>query len=178
MSKNRIQINNPIFWLILIDCLVFIGIIVVVFLTYSRWGGGLFGIGDELEMKIDVDNLQELRGIATVGKEGQALVASSLVSSSSIVSFVQSIEAVGKKSGTELKINQAENQTKGVTVRARISGDFPHLIKALKLLENLPFLINFNRVIIQKNGTGSLLPTKENLLWSADVDFTAKTLKK
>ncbi|MCX6713534.1 MAG: hypothetical protein NTV48_00295, partial [Candidatus Vogelbacteria bacterium] len=64
-----------------------------------------------------------------------------------------------------------------VAIRIKMAGDFFIIFKALKLLENLPFAIDFNKVAMQKNTTGALA-TEKVLPWSADIDFSAKTGKK
>ena len=90
MIKDKSKINRPIVWLILIDVLVFIGLVAMAFLAYSKVNHR-FGDTGGNSMEALGEDLQEIKKIVSIQKNSQALIGSSLVDGASAVQLIQAI---------------------------------------------------------------------------------------
>ncbi len=174
MTGNKPKINQTIIWLGLLNLLLVGGIFVLAYLSFSRISNlGVY----KNNLDATTGNFQELKNIALSVKNNQSLFDNYFVDSSTVFVLVKAIEEAGKKSGAELKIGQADEQKKTINLKINITGDFLAVFKALKLLENLPFLFSFNKVAFQKNSNLVINKDSKILAWSADLDLAVPSGK-
>jgi len=92
-------------------------------------------------------------------------IDSAFLNEGSIVNFVEKLESIAGKTGAAIKIGNIniDNQDKkGLSLQFNITGNFNQLFQYLILLENLPYLINIEKMELRK-----LAPND----WEADFEI-------
>ncbi|MFA6404584.1 MAG: hypothetical protein WCW03_01115 [Candidatus Paceibacterota bacterium] len=108
-----------------------------------------------------------------------------LIGNNEIVSFVEALEALGSKSGSEVKISaltaeNTNNQTIGATSTLRahveINGSWNSVMRTLKLSETLPYGITIGDVRLGPSG-GYVVDKTKLGKWTAEYDISAIVIK-
>jgi hypothetical protein len=125
-------------------------------------------------------NEQNLIKIMQETSDSRAKLPSFFVKDENIVGFIEEVEAIGQTSGTELSLSaiNAGDMTKLSsgeisTIKARVvvSGSWTGVMRALSLVENMPYRIAVDNVRIDKGGEG------KTAVWKMDFDMTALLIK-
>jgi Tfp pilus assembly protein PilO len=89
-------------------------------------------------------------------KEETAKVDAVFLNRKNIVSFIEKLEDIAKKSDVSMQIISAsleQGNIKSPHFRINLAGDFDKLFKFIVLVENMPYLTSFKNVdITRKNG--------------------------
>lgn len=92
-------------------------------------------------------------------------IDSAFLNKDNIVDFIENLESIAGKTGASIKIgkiNITSQERKGLSVQFNLTGDFNQLFHYLIFLENLPYLINIEKIDFQK-----LAPNE----WRADFEI-------
>lgn len=100
------------------------------------------------------------------------------------INFVETLEFLSQKSGAALDIKSAaipENDASSPRISLIVKGDFQQVFTFIKMAENLPYFISFDRVVLQKNSDENLgsvngfaknnVKNENNYKWMANVNF-------
>lgn len=150
------------------------------------------------EMKKHEEDLVELYNNSEKDRQN---INSIIISEDKIVDFIEAVENIGKQSGTDITISSINKENKdskdtklknfniGNTITAKIDakGSFASIMKSLVLLENIPYQVYLNNVVITTDvsdnvGNGDIVvSTKKkiatNSKWSMSLQIKALSTK-
>ncbi len=96
-------------------------------------------------------------------------IDSAFLNKESVVNFIENLESIAGKTGASIKIgniNIDNQEKKGLSLQFNLTGNFNQLFHYLILLENLPYLINIERMDFKK-----LAPNE----WGADFEISVNS---
>jgi len=111
-------------------------------------------VKDNKSLKVLMENIQEKRaeiGEIFLGKE-------------SIIKFIEQLEEISDKTGASMKLNSVvidKNGKNSPVFKFELSGSFREIFHYIKLLENVPYQIVFQRAYVQSDDEG----------WSGNFDI-------
>ena len=101
----------------------------------------------------------------------RAKLKSFFVYEDNIVEFIERVEKVGLESGTDLELSAIDTKEDHVTAHIVAKGSWSGVMKALVLVENLPYSLSINNVLLDVSMADK---TRE---WSLVLDIKALSLK-
>lgn len=150
------------------------------------------------EMKKHEEDLVKLYNNSEKDRQN---INSIIISEDKIVDFIEAVESIGKQSGVEITISSINKENKdskdtklknfniGNTITARIDakGSFSSIMKALVLLENMPYQVYLNNILLTTEATDNIgngdinIPVKKkvntNNKWSLSLQVKALSTK-
>lgn len=150
------------------------------------------------EMKKHEEDLVQLYNNSEKDRQN---INSIIISEDKIVDFIEAVENIGKQSGVEITISSINKENKdskdaklknfniGNTITARVDakGSFASIMKSLVLLENMPYQVYLNNILITTDATDSVgngdinVPIKKktstNNKWSLSLQVKALSTK-
>ncbi len=120
-------------------------------------------------------------------------ISTFIISQDKLVTFIEGLEEIGVTTGTEVNLSSISSITTSPVgeFRARIdiSGSWDGVMKALTLVENIPYSISINNLKLNQSsdtGTGELMKvpsgtqtktSSKNRTWKLSFDMGALTTK-
>ena len=177
---KRIKIN--LILIISIICLIlFIGIFIYFLNVIKNKNEHTSVVISTLNGKIkDKENINILQKKINELEETNKKIGSYIADTSSIDTFVGSLEKIGVDNNVSLTVNGVDipkNTKNIISVRLSIKGEFPKIMNTIANLENSPYYMNIISSYINKeikestNATNSLIDSNDNL-WQADLIFS------
>lgn len=125
----------------------------------------------------DEDNKErgekELIRIYDSSKESRTKLMSFLVNENKVVDFIETVEGVGDDSGTKIELSAINKDTEKIKARVDAKGSWTGIMRALVLLENLPFSATIRNVRIDTlNDLG-----KGAHAWNLSLEIEVLTIK-
>ena len=126
----------------------------------------------------------ESSNIETVYKETSAnrsILPSFLVSLDNAVPFIDAVEAVGPASGDEVSISSlssgidSSSSHQVVTASVSISGTWPNTMRAIEMIENLPYAVSVKNLSLEDSNADSSTG-KSPSRWTASLELSVLSL--
>lgn len=123
---------------------------------------------------------QELTAAYADSLSDRSRLSSFLVSEDEIVEFIESVEAIGASSGAEVEISGIDTEEIAVkdeesfghiSAHLNISGTWVNVMRALILVENMPYSVSLNNIGLFSSGTAK---AKQ---WELSLDMRVLTSK-
>lgn len=127
-------------------------------------------VGEVLAIKRKFDSLQEVRNT----------IDGYFIERGNSFLVIEKIEEISRESGVILKINQAE-ELSSIQLNLSVVGNFKNLWQFIAMLENLPFKIRINNLILTKQNDSS--PLSANLKndesgdWRSNINLTISSFR-
>lgn len=126
---------------------------------------------------------KELSNLYERTKEERGRIRSFFIGEEKAVTFIESLESIEKKSGSEMTIASIESDKPkedgavigSVKARVEANGSWVSIMKTLKLAETLPYEINISKVRLDSSGLGTASSKKE---WRISFNIEASSIKK
>lgn len=115
------------------------------------------------------ENNKSLNNLINEISNEREKINSAFVDKDSIINFVERLEALGSETGASVKIesiNTDIKDKKGLYIRFSLKGDFNQLFKYLNLTEDLPYLINVEKINLRNSTSDEWTATFEILVKS------------
>jgi len=100
-----------------------------------------------------LENSNSLKALMNEIVDEKQKIDSVFLDKESIINFIENLESIAGKTGASIKIGNIniDNQDKkGLSFQFNLTGNFNQLFHYLILLENLPYLINIERMDFKK----------------------------
>lgn len=94
-------------------------------------------------------NSNSLKGLMNEIVGEKQKIDSVFLDKENIINFIENLESIADKTGASIKIssiNINNQDKKGLSLQFKLAGNFNQLFQYLVLLENLPYLIDIERV--------------------------------
>jgi uncharacterized iron-regulated membrane protein len=95
--------------------------------------------------------------------DDRALVNSFLLSPDGTVAFIEKVEGISQGSGAAVSLASISADSASVYAHVNIQGQWSNMMRAMHLVENLPYSIGMDNVRVSLQGKGA---------WSEDFDIT------
>ncbi len=95
------------------------------------------------------EDLAVIKKILAETVESRALVAGAFLESQALISFIEQLEGLAKKTGVELKLDEPRlgaSKIPSLEISFQATGPFANLSHLLSLLENLPYRLEWRGV--------------------------------
>lgn len=178
MKKNKI---NLILITSVIFLLLFIGVFIYFLNVIKNKNEHTSVVIATLNRKIkDKENINTLQKKIDELKETDRKINSYIADTSSIDTFVGSLEKIGADNNVNLTVNGVDipkNTKNIISVRLSIKGDFPKIMNTIANLENSPYYMNIVSSYINKemkesaDPSNTLIDSNDNQ-WQADLTFS------
>lgn len=112
-----------------------------------------------------LENSNSLKVLMNEIVDEKQKIDSAFLDKESIINFIENLESISGKTGASIKIgniNIDNQEEKGLSLQFNLTGNFNQLFHYLILLEELPYLINIERMDFKK-----LVPNE----WKADFEI-------
>ena len=132
---------------------------------------------------------QEIMTAYTDSTNDRSRLSSFILSSADIVSFIEAVEKIGTDSGTVLDMTAIDQQPAVidagsfgyVTAHIDISGSWPNVMRALTLIENMPYSITLSNLNLATTASRVIIQDKKlpklGQQWDLTVDIKVLTTK-
>ena len=100
-----------------------------------------------------LENSNSLKALMNEIVDEKQKIDSVSLDKESIINFIENLESIAGKTGASIKIgniNIDNQEKKGLSFQFNLTGNFNQLFHYLILLENLPYLINIERMDFKK----------------------------
>ncbi len=161
------------------------------FVAIAGWWFVYAGVQSEratiasLRREIDINerranNSRSLGVLLADVQKDEEKIASTFLNPNNIVKFIEDLEFLGHRASTTLEVDAIKLPTAGdntqPTFHFKITGTFEELFQYFVLFENLPYLIEIERVSLvrpQTLGWGGANNAKTSIpIWEAEFDIT------
>lgn len=148
-------------WGAIILNLVFVGIYILAFNgVKSQTEKTSISINALREYRESGENIALVKKILQSTKEGDALLGDYVVLADGVVSFIETVESLGKMAGVSLTLSALRDERNTLIFSVQTKGSFRNNMYFMTLMENLPFLLETTHSSLTKqseNKDGSRL---------------------
>lgn len=175
--KNSIQKNTITLFIILI--VVVIINIGFYFLTMSQYGQMQSNITQSRMAQQENSELTKLGSEIKTIREDLKRLSTRIIASDGDVAFIENIEKLARSQGASISVDDVkyedmpgQENIQYLKVVAVVEGDWKNVYSALKLIETMPYKLEFKSVFLNFNTT-----TKKAGVWSASISLRAYKMK-
>lgn len=130
-----------------------------------------------LENDNKIMEAKELKTLMAGIKKEKSIIDSVFLTEKDLLRVIQGLESISKNSGAELSMGSvyAKEGSANPVFNFSVTGSFGQLFEYFYFLENIPYLINVDKVSFQKTET---VDKKNGVLWKVDFDVELEGYEK
>lgn len=162
---------------------------IFIFKTSASLKNEEFYLRDEFETK--QEKFKKTKNMETVLSEFKAekdAAAEIILTKDDFIKLIKNIESLSKTAGVKLDIKSAAVGDSGTApvLDLEAKGDFTDLYRFIKMVENFPYVVSFERLTLQKNSPGNLSQSateetqkneKQNYKWLMETSLKILSYK-